>query len=149
MNESKLKAMVSEAVELDRDIREKENRLKQLKAMLVTEAESRTDEHAETDGGGSSWQYAVDGVAAVTVSFPAPSLKSSIPGVGKTIEKVMHAAGKAFSRLFEQVPAWKPVPDFRAAAEKELGRGAAKLVKLCESASSPRVAFETKESSED
>ena len=47
MNETKLRQLVAEAVSLDREISLQQDRLKEMKARLVTEAQSRIDEAAE------------------------------------------------------------------------------------------------------
>ena len=52
MTDNILKSLVTEAVSLDREINEKSDRLKELKAELVAEARSRESELASTDGGG-------------------------------------------------------------------------------------------------
>jgi predicted flap endonuclease-1-like 5' DNA nuclease len=146
MTTNKLKSTVTEAVALDREIAEKSERLKELKSDLVTEAALRAEEHTETAGGGKSWTFAgADGCIA-RVSRPAPTLKDRISGIGKTIEKLQQAAGKAFPRLFQQIPAWSPVDNFRDAAIDILGPIAGrKLIRLCANESAPRVSFETKE----
>jgi hypothetical protein len=142
MTDAKLKVLVSEAVVLDRKIRELMNELKEVKDRLIAEAESRPEEHTETDGGGSAWAIAGQAGDLARVSFPAPTLKSSIPGEGKTIEKIRQVCGNSFIKLFLQVPAYKPMPEFRkAAAEEGLGR---KLLSLVETETKPRVSFETK-----
>lgn len=144
MTDAKIKARVAEAVVLDRQRAEIEKRLKKIKAELIAEAEGRLEEHVETPGGGSSIRFeGADGCIA-TVSFPAPSLKSKIDGVGKTIAKVQEKAGRWFPELFIPVPAWKPIPDFRERAAECLGPVIARaLISLCSSESSPRVSFET------
>ena len=52
MTDKILKNLVTEAVSLDREINEKANQLKELKAQLVAEARGREGELARTDGGG-------------------------------------------------------------------------------------------------
>lgn len=143
MTELKLKQLVSEAVALDRHIREQEARLKELKAALTAEAESRADEHTPTVGGGSAIAFTGDaGVARIT--FPGQRLKEKIDGEGKTIEKVKAACGGHFVHLFTPAITYRLVPEFRERAALLLGKDAAKLVKLCQTESSPRVSFETK-----
>jgi hypothetical protein len=146
MTDSKLKSLVAEAVSLDRQIQDDAARLKQLKDQLITEAQSRTEEHAPTDGGGTSWTTeGADGCIARVV-FPAPKLKSSIKAEGKPAEKIKALAGRWFPRLFLASIAYKPVDNFRSEAELMLGKDAKKLIKAVESESSPTVSFETKES---
>ena len=145
MTTTKLRNLVTEAVSLDREIAAKTERLKVLKADLVSEAGTRPDEYTGTAGGGHSWlAEGADGCVA-RVTFPAPKLKATIAGDSSAIEKVRKLAGSAFARLFNQVPAYKPVAGFRDEAEALLGKDARKLIKACETNSSPTVSFETKE----
>lgn len=145
MNDTKLRSTVTRAVEIDRQIAELSDELKELKSDLVTEAALRPEDHTETPGGGSSCVFEGNDGCIARVTFPARKLKSSIPGEGGAISKIREASGKFFHALFAQVPAYKPVPGFREKAEDLLGKDARKLIKACESASSPAVAFETKE----
>lgn len=145
MTTNKLRNLITEAVSLDREIAEKTERLKALKADLVTEAGTREDEHTATAGGGRSWiAEGADGCVA-RVTFPAPKLKASIAGEGSAIEKVRKLSGRFFGLLFYQVPAYKLIANFREEAEAMLGKDARKLIRACESNSSPTVSFETKE----
>jgi hypothetical protein len=149
MNKATLQELVDHAVALGQEIAEREAKLKDIKGILIMEAEDHPSDQVETDGGGRSWT--IEGLAGCIgrVTFPAPTLKDKISGVGKTIEKIMQVAGKRFSDLFEQVPAWKPKKDFRDEAEKYLGPVIGrKLLKLCSTESAPRVSFETKENVE-
>lgn len=145
MTDHKLRSTVTRAVALDREIATLTDELKALKADLVTEAALRPEDHADTAGGGSSWIAEGNDGCIARVTFPAKKLKSSIPGEGSAITKIREAAGRAFAQLFNQVPAYKPVPNFRELASGILGKDSKKLLKLCESSSSPAVAFETKE----
>lgn len=145
MTELKLKQLVTEAVALDRDIREQEARLKELKSALITEAESRPDELKPTDNGGRSLVFVGTDGCVCCVAFPAPSLKAKIDGEGRAIEKVKAAAGRVFDRLFRPAVAYKPVENFREEAAALLGKDAGKLVKLCQTETAPRVSFETKD----
>ncbi len=112
----------------------------------ASEAELREEEHTDTAGGGHSWTVEGNDGCIVRVTFPAPRLKATIAGEGKAIEKIRALAGAAFTRLFLQVPAYKPTDSFRPEAEALLGSSASrKLIRACETASSPTVSFETKE----
>ncbi len=150
MNESKLKTLVAEAVVLDRQKAEIETRLKKIKATLIHEATEREEDQVPTDGGGTSIRFAgADGCIA-TVSFPARTLKSSILVSSKPFEKIMELVEtKAFERLFVHVGAYRPIDGFRQEAEVILGKDAKRLIKLCETESSPRVSFETKDGASD
>jgi hypothetical protein len=145
MTDQKLRNLVTEAVQLDRKIAELEGSLKLLKADLVNEARSREEEHVATDGGGSSWvAQGCDGCVC-RVTFPGPTLRGSISGEGKTIEKIRALAGTAFNRLFTPSIAFRPIGEFRFVAQAELGKGAGKLIKAVTSETSPKVSFETTE----
>lgn len=149
MTNAKLRAVVAEAVSLDREKSDIEARLKDIKALLVAEAQGRAEEHTQTVGGGSSWIAEGNDGCIARVTFPSPKLASSIKGVGKKIAQVMELAGKSFARLFSQEPSWKPVDDFREAAVEELGqKDGRKLVKLLEGPSTTSVSFETKEAAQ-
>lgn len=146
MNDSKLKSTVAKAVVLDRQRAEIDRELKKIKAQLINEADTRIDEHTPTEGGGSTIRFdGADGCCA-TVSFPARTLKSSILVSSKPFEKIMELVEtNVFDRLFVHLGAYRPVDGFREEAEVLLGKDAKRLIKLCESESSPRVSFETKD----
>lgn len=144
MTNTTLKNKVTEAVSLDREIAESTERLKALKAELITEAQSRREEHTRTDGGGSSWTFEGADGCVCRVTLPAPKLRGSIRP-GKALDKIQQLAGRFFPRLFEQAPAYVPVQDFRAHAAELMGKDARRLISACESKSSPTVSFETKE----
>jgi len=148
MHNQKLKMLVTEAVVLDRLIAERNVRLKEIKCLLIAEAIYRQEECTETDGGGQAWTAEDEDGNIARVNFPAQTLKASIDGEGKTIEKVREAAGNFFNRLFHQAPKYVPVVDFRTEAGLWLGKDAKKLIKLCSTDSSPRVSFETKENND-
>jgi len=145
MNQAKIKELIGKAIALDRQITEQTEQLKELKHLLIVEASGREDELASTEGGGSSWVAEDFEGNIARVNFPAAALKSKIDGVGKTIEQIRNIAGKFFPDLFDQAPAYKPCTDFKALALRLMGGVAArKLIKLCSTASAPRVSFETK-----
>jgi hypothetical protein len=146
MNDNVLRHKITQAVSLDREIAEQTELLKAIKAELIIEARSREDQHQPTDGGGTTWSsQGVDG-CAVTVAFPSPSLRSKIDGEAKGFDKIKAAAGKFFDRLLVPVLTYRPITGFRDEAQALLGKpDGRKLIKLCESATTPRVSFETKE----
>ena len=146
MNDNKLRQLITEAVALDRQIATDTDRLKEIKVLLATEAESRPELSAPTEGGGTSTTIeGLDGCIC-RVTEAGRTLKSSIKAEGKDIEKVREAAGKFFAQLFAPVLAYKPVEKFREQAEAHLDtRAAAKLIKLIENPGKVTVSFETKE----
>ena|SRR5271157_3541537 len=148
MNETKLRQLVAEAVSLDREISVQQDRLKEMKARLVTEAESRIDEAAGTEGGGKAITFQGLNGDVARVNIPGPALKSKIDSEGKAVEKIKTAAGKYFESLFVPSVVYVPIESFRAEAATLLGSAAARLIKLCETESRPRVCFETKEKAE-
>lgn len=146
MNDTKLAQTIAQAIALDREIAEKSEQLKQLKALLTTEAESRAELATPTEGGGTSTELVgADGcIARVTVA--GRTLKSSVKAEGKDIVKIKDLAGRSFGRLFETVLGYKPVPDFRDHAVAELGaKDGGKLIRLLETPGKTTVSFETKE----
>ncbi len=146
MTDNILKNLVTEAVSLDREINEKTDRLKELKAELIAEARSRESELVSTDSGGRRWTAeGCDGCIA-RVSFPAPRLKLKIDEEGKAPEKIKKLAGEAFTRLFVPTISYRPIENFREVATVLLPKtDTNRLIKLCQSASAPRVSFETTE----
>ena len=145
MNDMKLKELVTCAVETDREIAKLKEVLDTQKALLRTEAETRTEAHVATDGGGWSCTFEGTDGSIARVTTPGDALKPSIDGEGKAIEKIRELAGSHFSRLFLQAPKWKLIPNFREEAQALLGKGAGKLLKLVTKASQVTVNFETKE----
>jgi hypothetical protein len=145
MTDNTLKSLVTEAVSLDREINEKTDRLKELKAELVAEAQSREGELASTDSGGRRWTAEGSDGCIVRVNFPAPTLKAKIDD-GKATEKIKKLAGQAFTSLFVPTISYRLIEKFRDATTVLLPKTDANgLIKLCESASAPRVSFETTE----
>jgi hypothetical protein len=146
MTLQKITNLVTEAVSLDREIAEKTERLKALKEQLALEAEARAEDATPTDGGGASLTFeGADGCVA-RVTTAGATLKSSVKGEGRDIEKVRAASEGHFSRLFDPVLSYKPVPGFREQAASLLGaRDGAKLVKLITNPGKTSVSFETKE----
>lgn len=146
MTDQKLSLLVAEAVELDRNIAEGQERLKEIKAPLALEAESRSEEATPTEGGGTSIEFAGRDGCIARVTTAGATLKASIKGEGRDIEKVRAVAGQRFERLFSPVLSYKPVENFREEAAALLGpKTAASLVKLCTTAGKVTVSFETKE----
>ena len=146
MTASVLRNLVTEAVSLDREINEKTDRLKELKATLAAEAQTRKTEMTRTEGGGTRWTAEGSDGCIARVNFPAPTLKAKIDGEGKAVPKIKQLAGSVFRRLFVTTLSYKPVEGFRTEVAALLPKADAnKLIKLCQSASAPRVSFETTE----
>ncbi|MFA7256934.1 MAG: hypothetical protein WC047_05110 [Kiritimatiellales bacterium] len=150
MHDAKLQKLVTEAIILDRMIAERSARLKEIKCSLIAEATYRQEECTETEGGGKSWTAEDEDGNIARINFPAPALKDKISGIGKTIETIEKICGNKFPMLFDQAPVWKPKPGhFRKLLDTLLTASEAnKVFKLCSTASSPRVSFETKEKPE-
>jgi hypothetical protein len=147
MKDSKLEMLVTEACATDREIASRTELLKGMKAQLVAEAETRVEDHVPTDGGG--WSVTFEGVDGniCRVTKPGDALKPSIDGEGKAIDMIRKVAGVHFSRLFQQAPKWKLVPNFRDQAAALIGPAASfrKLVKLVSKKTPTSVSFETKD----
>ena len=146
MTDNILKSLVTEAVSLDREINEKTYRLKELKAHLVAEARSRESELVSTDGGGLRCTVEGSDGCIARVIFPAPMLKAKIDEKAKTFEKIKNLAAGVFTSLFVPVTSYTLIEKFREEAAALLpASDANRLIKLCQSASTPRVSFETTE----
>jgi hypothetical protein len=144
MTDNILKSLVTEAVSLDREINEKTDRLKELKAKLVAEARSRESELASTDGGGRRWTAEGNDGCIARVTFPGPTLKAKIEEQGQVFEKIKNLATGVFARLFVPTVSYRPVEKFREEAAALLPKiDANRLINLCQSGSAPRVSFET------
>jgi hypothetical protein len=145
MTKEMLRALVFEAVSLDRKIAAEAEVLKQMKKRLIAEAQSRPEELIRIADGGKSLAFESHDGCVARVTFPKPTLKANIDGEGLLIEKLRTLACPHFAALFSQAPSYVPTPGFRESAEKMLGKeDAAALIKLCTSKSTPRVSFETK-----
>ena len=145
MTDLKLRTLIAEACQTDREVVRLKETLDGMKAQIKAEAESREEEHVATEGGG--WSWTMEGVDenVVRVTRPGDSLKTSIDDDGKLTQRIRDAAAPHFFRLFQQAPKWKLVPDFRDAATVLMGKGAGKLIKLVSKASPVSVSFETKD----
>jgi hypothetical protein len=143
MTEKKLQTLVDKAVALHRDIAEKTEQLKALKADLVLHARANPEALAPTESGGKRFiAKGRDGCIA-RVSFPAAGLVSEVEADGELARQLHAIAGDHFRRLFTTVKSYQLVDDFRAEAASRLPADKAEaLTKLCESDSSPRVSFE-------
>ena len=65
---------------------------------------------------------------------------------GKVIERIKNLAGGVFTHLFVPTMSYRPIEKFREEAGTLLPKADAnRLIKLCQSASAPRVSFETTE----
>ena len=117
---------LTEAVSLDREINEKTERLKELKAELIAEARSREGELAPTDSGGRRWAAEGSDGRIVRGNFPAPTLKTKIDE-GNATRKIKKLAGQAFTRLFVPTISYRPIEKFREAATVLLPKIEARL----------------------
>ena len=149
MTNEQLKALVTRAVSLDRQIALDTDELKSLKAKLAAEAKARTDAATATEGGGKSIAFeGADGCIA-RVTKAGRKLLSSLKPAAKNFAKIKAQCAGHFTRLFETEIVYKPVPEFRKQATEALGaENAAVLIKLCTSSGDTSVSFETKEASE-
>ena len=138
--------LVDEAITLDREIAEKEERLKQLKADLVAIADGEpVSLRIPTDGGG--WSLTLEserGVARVTQ--PGPKLKGSIDAEKPAGAKLMAKVGKWKEELFTPVLKYAPVANIRERLGELFKPAEARaILKSLTSESAPQVAFETKD----
>ena len=144
MNKGKLQKLVTKTVALHREIAEKTEELKALKATLVQEAKLHPKDHVQTDSGGKRWTAAGSNGCVARVSFPTATLVSEVDGKGELIEQCKAVAGEAFRKLFTPVKIYQLVENFRTEAKTLLPEAKAEeLTKLCENEAAPRVSFET------
>ena len=137
--------LVDAAITLDREIREAEGRLKQMKRKLVCEAQLRPTCLETIPDGGQALEFQGNQGAIARVILPKQTLKKRIEAEGKQAEKVRAIAGADFARLFQPETGSIPVDNFRARAVEILGAARAhKLLALMTTRSEPRVVFETK-----
>jgi hypothetical protein len=145
MTDQKLRTLITTAVILDRHIAQEDARLKEIKAQIAAEAETRKEEATRTDGGGLSITFeGADGCIARVVTA-GPTLLASLKPDAKKFSKIQAACHGLFTRLFETDFTRRPVADFRDQARTLLGVQAGALIKLCETAGKTTVSFETKE----
>jgi hypothetical protein len=130
-----------EGFEIGLEIDKLDARQKLIKKLLVREAASDPGAHQplpESDG--TVWKQTAAGCEAAVI-FPTDSLKAQIPSDGKVVDKLGKLVPeKNWSDLFEVVTAWAPREKFRETAARLLGSSVAeKVVRLCTTASSPKV----------
>ena len=145
MTDNTLKSLVTE-VSLGREINEKTDRLKELKAELVAEARSRKGELESTDGGSLRCIVADNEGSISRLIFPAARLKAKIHEVGKAFKQIKNLAGAVFARLFGSSVCYEPVKRFREQVAALLPKvDANRLIKLRQGASALRVSLDTTE----
>jgi hypothetical protein len=145
MTKTTLENLVTEAVSLDREIREQQARLKQLKGDLIGEAcRQRLENLTPTDGDGWSWTCEGRDGCIARVTMPGRALKAAIDPATKAGEKLLARFGDAVKKLFTKHVVYKPVSEFRALVEQDWPPAqATKLIEACESERPPAVSFET------
>ena len=120
---SDLRSLVRRGRDLDRDIKDKTEELKAIKARLI---EAGAGDHAGTDG------------ASAKVTFPAPTLKPDETGVAFARKKL----GKLFGKVFVETVSYKPVKAFREIVGVLLPESdAGEVIAACEVDSAPQVRF--------
>lgn len=144
MTDRRLEAMVDEAVALDRDISQKTEQLKALKAELIAEANHR-DGDWEDAGAGKRWTAAGSDGSIARVNFPGPSIGKFERG-SPVEASVLSLLGEHVRKLLESKVTYHPVKSFRELLPALAGKATAnKVLKLLETPNAPRVSFETKE----
>lgn len=143
MNDQDLQTLVDNAVALHREIADKTEQLKSLKAKLVQHTKTNQVALTPTETGGKRFTAKGSDGCVARVSFPAAALISEIEAQGEIAQRAHTIAGDHFRRLFTTVKSYQLVENFRAEVVAPLaGRKAAALIALCESESAPRVSFE-------
>jgi hypothetical protein len=150
MNEQELQTLVDNAVALHRDIADKTEQLKTLKASLVQHAKTNEAALTPTETGGKRFTAKGSDGCIARVSFPAAALASEIEAQGDLAQQAHTLAGDHFRRLFTTVKIYQLVDNFRVEAAARLtARKAQALIALCENESAPRVSFEAANRSAD
>ncbi len=145
MTEPKLRRLIDEAIQLDREIETLKADLDEIETQLKEEAESRDDEHQPTDGGGWSWTAEGADGHVCRVTREGDKLKSSV-GSEKDVAALKDVCGTHFADLFSPALSYRPIDGIRDKATARLGPAQArKLIKLITGAGRVRVAYETKE----
>jgi len=144
MNDTRLAAKVDEAVALDREISQKTETLKALKAELIAEANHR-DGDWEDAGAGKRWTAAGSDGSIARVNFPGASISKFEKGT-PVEASALELVGDYWRKLFEPKVTFHPVKSFRELLPALAGKATAnKVLKLLETPNAPRVSFETKE----
>jgi hypothetical protein len=146
MNNAKLTAKVTEAVLLDREIAEKTERLKELKAQLIVEAQGSSVEKTETDGGGWSAEFTADDGSIARVTQPGQKLKASVDAESDTWNKLRELKVPGIINLFNPAVKYVTMPLFREELAAKFEKPVqTKILKLMTVKSAATVNFETKE----
>lgn len=159
MKPHQLSALVAEAVSLDRQIAEDEKRLKELKALLIQEAESLpVTKDNTTEAGGSSHTFEGNDGCIARIVFPGDKLKGEIDLTTKDGAKMLDIvrfheevrmkvdADIYFDQLFQAKLVYVPRESFRETVKKLFPPvDGQRIIKLCTGKSTPQVHFETKE----
>jgi hypothetical protein len=145
MNDAATRALVAEAVSLDRQIAEWQQRLKDLKGDLIERACKRPEsDRIATEGGGWTWTAEGNDGCVCQVIMPGPKLRTTFDPKVKAHEKILARFGDAVKSLFTKRMVYDAVENFRAAVENDFPPAqAAKLIAACETQSEARVAFQT------
>jgi hypothetical protein len=143
MKESEITKLVDTAVALHREIAEKSEQFKSIKARLVQLARLRPEALVPTESGGTRWTAEGRDGCIARVNFPAPGLIAEIEEDSDKLPEIRAVAGVNFRRLFSAVKVFQPVKHFRVKAATLLSASKAEsLIALCENEIAPRVSFE-------
>ncbi len=143
MTDQELQTLVDKAVALHREIVEKAEQLKTLKAGLVQHAKAHEATLTPTETGGKRFTAEGSDGCIARVSFPAAALVSEVEAQGELAQQAHTLAGDHFRRLFTTVKSYQLAENFRLEVAARLSaRKAAALVALCESETAPRLSFE-------
>ena len=148
MTEPKLRRLIDEAIQLDREIETLKADLDEIETQLKEEAESRDDEHQPTDGGGWSWTAMGAEGSLCRVTREGDKLKSSV-GSEKDVAALKDVCGSHFADLFSPALSYRPIDGIRDKATARLAPAACrKLLKLITGNGRTRIAYETKETAQ-
>lgn len=125
MSPSEIKSLVTHGAKLDREIKDKADELKRLKALLVSLAPG---------------EYQGEQGEVAKVIQPSPAIKPPPGAIGQAREIISDP--DLFKKLFDRVVSYKPIANFRTAVAVALTPAkAVKVIALCEVDSQPYVVF--------
>jgi len=156
MNDSKLKLLVKETVELDRQVQQLTRLLDANKKLLVAEAKARKDAGDKTDGGGLSVIFEGLNGCVARITKAGRTLKGSLAPDSEEYEALSDIVDEAIdgetkrhviAMLFDEVTSLKLSSEFREIVNRNFSKAdAAAILKLVTSSGKTSVSFETKES---
>ncbi len=125
MTATEIKSLVSQGAKLDREIKDKADELKRVKALLVSL---------------SPGDYQGEQGEVAKVILPSPAIKPPPGAIGQA--RTIISDPDIFKKLFDRIITYKPVANFRSVIAAVLTPAKAKsVIQLCEVDPAPYVIF--------